>query len=136
MRQLISCLVLPATSPARVPVTLLTTLCGMVPLPNTILPTINIHISSLFLHVLSKYPVPAPPAPFYLILPPNQIYCILNIFTNSHIYTYFLPHTNTMLRLFPEVCSSIYTGFFMLSTPKYLLNNNITYCLITKYIVK
>ena len=152
MRQLISCLVLPATSPARVPVTLLTTLCGMVPLPNTILPTINIHISSLLLYVLSKYPAPGPPAPFYLILPPNQIYCIPNThtiylpytlihilpysitiiltykFTNSHIYTYFLPHTNTMLRLFPEVCSSIYTSFFMLSTPKYLLNNNITYC--------
>lgn len=164
MRQLISCLVLPATSPARVLVTLLTTLCGMVPLPNTILPTINIHISSLLLYVLSKYPVPGPPAPFYLILPPNQIYCI---FTNILLYIYciipllylpylihftipfyvllpisttiifiFLPHTNTMLKLFPEACSSIYTSFFMLSTPKYLLNNNITYCLITKYIVK
>ena len=98
MRQLISCLVLPATSPARVPVTLLTTLCGMVPLPNTILPTINIHISSLLLYVLSKYPVPGPPAPFYLILPPNQIYCILNIRTIylPYILIHILPYSTPL----------------------------------------
>ena len=94
MRQLISCLVLPATSPARVPVTLLTTLCGMVPLPNTILPTINIHISSLLLYVLSKYPAPGPPAPFYLILPPNQIYYIpTNILLHSTIIIFTIPNT-------------------------------------------
>ena len=99
MRQLISCLVLPATSPARVPVTLLTTLCGMVPLPNTILPTINIHISSLLLYVLSKYPAPGPPAPFYLILPPNQIYCILNIRTIylPYILIHILPYSTTFI---------------------------------------
>lgn len=135
MRQLISCLVLPATSPARVPVTLLATLCGMVPLPNTILPTINIHISSLLLYVLSKYPVPGPPAPFYLILPPNQIYCILNIRTIYLPYTliHILPYSITII--LPYSTTFILNIFTILYLPYiYIAYLLIYYTILILYI--
>jgi len=52
-------------------------------------------------------------------------------------YIYFFAaykyHAKTISR---GMFFNIYTSFFMLSTLKYLFNDNITYCLIAKYIVK